>query len=354
MIEKIKINEKDNILIIAPHPDDECIGVGGILIQYPEQCTIIVCTDGRRATGDYSSNEIIQIRKKEFLDEMGYLGITRYRMLNMVDGTLMGNTTYLDFIDFSRYTKIFFPHNLDGHPDHSAVYMCVTEKLKIMGNINVELYMYEVHQQLQKVTHYIALDEMIDKKKKLIQFHKSQINQKKYDEMVCVAARYRALQLSLRESYVECYCQVDITDLNLATNYQLQQMEKNYQKQLEFYYILVNWIKSIQNGQSIGNYLNEKGLRKLAIYGYAELGQILDKELESAEELDVLYIMDKSKAKEGSGRILFPQRDLPFVDAVIVTAITYFDDIEKELTDLGYTQIFSLRDIVDEISSQMS
>ncbi len=352
MIEKIEIDEKDNILIIAPHPDDECIGVGGILVQYPKQCTVVVCTDGRRSSGNYNPNKIVQIREREFMDEMRHLGITRFKMLNFVDGTLMNHMDSLNSEDFKEYTKIFFPHHFDGHPDHTAVYMRVVEKISAMDKKNVEFYMYEVHKQLQNVTHYMALDEILEKKMELIRFHNSQIAEKSYDEMARFGARYRALQLSLYANYVECYCRICANDVGAEVNYQLQHSEIKYQKQLEFYYVLVNWIRNIQNGQTIGCYLIKKGIRKIAIYGYAELGQLLDKELMNMMGVDVLYIMDKAKANDGNARIMYPQTGLPYVDAVVVTAISYFDDIKRDLDTLGYMQVYSLRDIVDEISSE--
>ena len=42
----IKIASEDKILIIAPRPDDECIGGGGIIAAYPNQCDVLLLTDG--------------------------------------------------------------------------------------------------------------------------------------------------------------------------------------------------------------------------------------------------------------------------------------------------------------------
>ena len=37
------------------------------------------------------------------------------------------------------------------------------------------------------------------------------------------------------------------------------------------------------------------------------------------------------------------------VDAVIVTAVYYFDEIQKELNELGYKNIISLQNLLEKI-----
>ena len=46
MKEIITFREDDRIAVVAPHPDDECIGVSAALIFAPKQTDIIVMTDG--------------------------------------------------------------------------------------------------------------------------------------------------------------------------------------------------------------------------------------------------------------------------------------------------------------------
>lgn len=63
------IDKEDKILIVAPHPDDESIGCGGLLALYGKQCDVRLLTDGRRGKSEQrknvSDNEIIATRKEE-------------------------------------------------------------------------------------------------------------------------------------------------------------------------------------------------------------------------------------------------------------------------------------------------
>ena len=345
MIEEIQINNDDKILIIAPHPDDECIGVGGVLGKYPEKCIVVVCTDGRHALRNENPLNVAKIRSEEFQKEMEYLGISRYMQLGIEDGTLMNHLDFLNDLNIESYTKIFFPHDLDCHPDHTAVYLAMMEKVKKSAECKTELYVYEVHRQLSNVTHYMVLDNVLEKKVELISFHKSQIANTKCNELASVAAKYRALQFSLDVSSIECYQKICIE--TLKDNIPINQAEVNYQKQLGFYYLLVNWMRNIQSERKISSYLEMNNIKKIAIYGYAELGQLLEGELKGSQ-IEISYIMDKAKTAALSGKTVLPDKELPKVDAVIVTAIYYYDEIKNELEKLGFVNVISLRDLVDK------
>ena len=62
-----EVKENDKILVVAPHPDDECIG---LLVCYPNICKVLVLTDGRQGQGDMTPEKIRVIREKEFIKEM--------------------------------------------------------------------------------------------------------------------------------------------------------------------------------------------------------------------------------------------------------------------------------------------
>ena len=77
-----------NILVIAPHPDDESIGVGGLIMSYPRQCTVIVMTDGGAAIPSVNPKTMKHIRKREFEEAMNYAGIE-------TTSTFQNNAAYL-------------------------------------------------------------------------------------------------------------------------------------------------------------------------------------------------------------------------------------------------------------------
>ena len=129
-MELLKIYPHDNILIIAPHPDDECIGPGGVLSEFPDQCSIVVLTDGAVGQGHGNSDKCTKRRKNEFILEMKSIGVERYYWLGYPDGMLMNYLDCLDGFNLKQYTKIFVTGENDGHADHTAAYRCTIHALE--------------------------------------------------------------------------------------------------------------------------------------------------------------------------------------------------------------------------------
>ena len=344
----LSVSNQDKIVIIAPHPDDECIGTGGLLALYPTLCDVIVLTDGRQGQKKVNPSIEKEIRKKEFEEEMNYLHISTYKMLGYEDGTLMQHMDCLDNFDFSIYTKIFLPWGDDNHPDHTAAYLCSIEQIKKQNIQKVELYQYEVHVPFHDVTHVLDISSVIEEKRKLIQFHKCQLAAFQYDKLAEALGKYRACQCNLPGQYFEAYMQTDIKELSLSN--EIVNREKTLQKYMQFYRVLIRWLNIRPIGSEIAAYLLEHRIKRVAIYGYADMGNLLYKELMNSDVI-ITCILDKRTIKnQNIGlEIVNPIEGDKNSDAVLVTAIYYYNEIKAELETLGYRNIVSLQNLIEEL-----
>ncbi len=121
------------------------------------------------------------------------------------------------------------------------------------------------------------------------------------------------------------------------------------QKMGEFYRLLLKWLEIEQKGRSIRSYFTENGYKTIAIYGMKELGERLLDELKDSE-VEVKYIIDKkADMMYADVDIVTPEEPLDEVDAIVVTAIHYMDEIEEMLERKVDYPILSLTEIVDEV-----
>lgn len=345
-MEYLNVQKTDKLLIIAPHPDDECIGAGGVLLRYHDLTDVIVLTDGCIGQGDSNQEETKRIRKEEFINEMKYLNINNFSFCDVRDGTLMDNLDCLSGFDLSQYTKIFVTGTMDGHADHTGAYLSL-KKAIINQNLSPEVYLYEIHSALPAPTHMLDITSVIDAKKKLISFHKSQLSSYPYDEYAAVSGEYRAMQNRRCDSYLEVYYQVNVRDERIDNT---AEIEKKLQKQIAFYQLLVKWVSKKNSGHLLADTLLARDCKKVAIYGFAELGKLVAEELSCSSDVSVEYVIDKKDFSDIDNiKIVKPSASNPKVDAIIVSAITSYKEIKNELIELGYKNIFSLNELVDEM-----
>lgn len=345
-MQAIHITENDSILIVAPHPDDEAIGTGGILAIHPLLCDVLVLTDGRQGQGDIAPKKGKEIREKEFTAEMKHAKIKNYRMLGIEDGTLLSHTDCLHDIDLSGYTKIFVTDVHDDHPDHSAAYLSVMSALQAQDIADTEVYAYEVHAPIQTPTHYLDITDVIEKKKQLIRFHPSQLKTLPYDLLAQQSAQYRATLYRMPGQYIEVYNIAASTDLKTDSYIETEQ---KLQKQTVITWILTRWMRLLSESGSIAGLLRKKGYDTVAVYGYGDLGQLLVKEL-IKEGIKVPYVMDQraEQMKNTAVPVVFPTKNLEKPAAVVVTTALSYDELQARLAGMGFQNILSLRHLVEE------
>lgn len=338
-MEFLSIGKKEKVLIIAPHPDDECIGVGGILCKYPHNCTVALLSMGEQGQGKERLDYTRGIREQEFIEEMKLAGIDDYQFLNYPDGQLLFHLNMLDDFDLSKYSKIFVTSNKDNHPDHTAAYICLTNALR-KQNHNAEVYAYEIHNPLANPTHCLDITADMKKKEELISAHRSQIDVFPYDKYAYIAGLYRGMLLRNPNALYEVYELVNLDEKE--EGFDNVEKEKEIQKFKQFYWVLTRWIELKDQGSSVLDGI--KDYSKVAVYGYAEMGKLLTKEIEKNNKFKLMYIFDKKYY--GKDGVVYPAPDIEKPDCVIVTAIASFDVIKKELEMNGYKNVISLKELV--------
>lgn len=126
----------------------------------------------------------------------------------------------------------------------------------------------------------------------------------------------------------------------------LDKVEDNLNKFKSFYNLLITWIEMKQEGKSLVEYFEYNNIKSIAIYGMKELGERLVKELEGSE-IEIKYIIDQNADEiETKLKKVKPDGELAPVDAIVVTATWYFQDIEEKLSSKVDYEIISLEDAV--------
>lgn len=345
----LDIKQDERILIVAPHPDDECIGAGGVLLRYTQNCNVLIMTDGAVGQGNKKRNELASVRKNEFIQEMESLGIDNYSYLSIHDGTLLSCPECLDDFDISVFDYVFVTSNFDGHSDHTGAFNCVKRAVSRIKGVRVpKVFLYEVHKQLLCPSHYIDITDIVEEKKKLIKIHDSQVSILPYDEMAIMNGKCRAMQYRVPGRCFEVF--QEVVGFDNENNDLTTELETKLQKQIQFYQLFVRWMRAKQKGKNIADVLISYGYKRVIIYGYAELGQLLFEELLGSNIL-VECVFDKNymKYENNEVEICSPDSDVRNVDLVIVTAIYYYQDIKEELEVKGYKRVNSLGEIVDRM-----
>lgn len=117
-----------------------------------------------------------------------------------------------------------------------------------------------------------------------------------------------------------------------------------------YYNLMCQWLDN-QNGHvSIAEYLLEKKIRRIAIYGKGSLGMRFYKELKDCE-VEVVCFVEKNAAEESFYEqipVVTMESDyLHKVDCIVITPVFDYESIAKDLSEHGVRKnIISLEEII--------
>jgi len=153
-------------LLIAPHPDDESIGCGGILNLYPNCFDVVCLTHGNNP-----------VRHEEFEKAMKIISPNNYGMMNLYDKDVISGYNEFRNIPVCEYDYIFVPYIYDQHRDHKAVSIHLKRLLDeedIKPKKTLKIVFYEVWSAINTPNYYTDISSVITKKILCISQHKSQ------------------------------------------------------------------------------------------------------------------------------------------------------------------------------------
>lgn len=177
---------KKNILVFAPHPDDEILGCGGTIAKRSSEgyeVIIVILTDGRHVfskvlgiNSDPTPEQLRQIRKEETIRAAKTLGIPRKNLLflDFEDETLgkyekEAEEMILDIIKRYLPVEVYFPYIKDYNPDHQATNRIVKRCLKELRLTTIK-FQYSIMQK------YARINPLIEKLVNTFKKHIVEIN----------------------------------------------------------------------------------------------------------------------------------------------------------------------------------
>ncbi len=139
-----------NILIIAPHPDDEILGCGGIIRRfYEENDNVYILIITRGTTRLFSDERIAKVREQAIQAHM-LLGVKETFFFDFpapeLDTVALAkiSESIAEILRRIKVNILFIPHRGDIHIDHFTVFSAALVSARPVDNYTVkEIYSYE-------------------------------------------------------------------------------------------------------------------------------------------------------------------------------------------------------------------
>lgn len=194
----------NNILVVAPHADDEVLGCGGILLNHKNKVDVLLLSDGRHGISRLTiqtGEEVASIRKKEFDSVMAATGIRHAYNMDIPDREVKSNKTRIYKFNIKKYDAIFVPNKYDAHRDHQATYQ-IFKDMKRIQRSNALLFEYEVWTPIREPLYYVDVSDCYDNICSLLLKYESQIAERDYLGLFYGLSIYRGVQCKTSRAMV--------------------------------------------------------------------------------------------------------------------------------------------------------
>lgn len=180
------------ILVVAPHPDDEVLGCGGIIKKYADNNHLVYVLVVTRGTPKMYADDKIQNVRNEALTAHKILGVTETRFFEFhapeldITSNASISIKIAALIKEWGITDLFLPHRGDIHHDHGVVFNAALVAARPVDNYTVKnIYCYETLSETEWAppfgddafipNHFVAIEDEITYKLEAMQCFKSQV-----------------------------------------------------------------------------------------------------------------------------------------------------------------------------------
>ncbi|HJQ40992.1 MAG TPA: PIG-L family deacetylase [Thermoanaerobaculia bacterium] len=214
----------ERLLVLAPHPDDEVIGCGGLLalhLREQREVRVVIATDGAEAGG-------AAVREEESRRGLAKLGDNvQVDFLGFPDRQLADIPQLQDLLLAYRPDLILVPAPIEIHPDHFALARIVCELVQRDETLWADLAVarvafYEVGQPLRPNA-IVDITEVAEAKYAAIAEHQSQLGVRDYVGYARGLNTYRTMTLPPEVKFAEAYYVVELPSLRTTPLSELRQ-----------------------------------------------------------------------------------------------------------------------------------
>ncbi len=206
------------VLVLAPHPDDEVFGCGGAIMRHVEQGVpvhVIVLSDGAFGVDEDKATDYTQQRQNESIDAANVLGygvpvFWQYRDREICYGEKLVQEI-LTAISETQANLIYAPSVFEMHPDHRALGIATVEAVRRIGSA-IRLALYEVGIPLRP-NQLLNISNLAKRKQKAMACFVSQNEKQRYDLDIAALNRYRTYTLPADVTAAEAYILVAAEEL---------------------------------------------------------------------------------------------------------------------------------------------
>jgi LmbE family N-acetylglucosaminyl deacetylase len=201
-----------NVLVVAPHPDDEAIGCGGAICLHAargDRVVAVFLTSGELGLKHLPREEAWRVREAEAEAAAAVLGIAELCFLRCPDWYLMegveATAELLRPILMREMPRtVYLPHPREWHPDHQASLPILRAALRGLDSADPCLRAYEVWSPLTEHDHVEDITHVMARKLHAIRCYQSQLGAFRYDHAIRGLNRYRGV-IAARSRYAEVF-----------------------------------------------------------------------------------------------------------------------------------------------------